>query len=1146
MTAHSPETFLARWQHADGSELANYQLFVTDLCHLLGVPSPDPAREDTRDNAYVFERRVTFRHGDGSASMGRIDCYRREHFVLEAKKIKLGAATKGFDALQRARGQAEGYARALPADEGRPPFLIVVDVGHVIELYADFTRSGATYTPFPDPRSHRIRLAELCNPADDSARQRLKAVWLDPLALDPTRASAKVTREIAEHLAKIAKTLEGAGHHPELVAGFLTRCLFSMFAEDVGLLPKQNGKGAFTTLLETLQGNAQQFVPLLAALWREMDSGGFSVVLRETLPRFNGKLFKQPEVIPLDRDQIGLLLEAANADWTQVEPAIFGTLLERALSTSERHALGAHYTPRAYVERLVLPTVVEPLREQWRNVQAAALLLANEGKLAAARDEVDAFHHRLCQIRVLDPACGSANFLYVTLEHMKRLEGEVLDQMQAFGAGQQRLEAEGLTVDPHQFLGLELNPRAAAIAELVLWIGYLQWHFRTNGSGLPPQPILKDFKNVECRDAVLAWDGIETVLDERGQPVSRWDGVTMKTHPVTGEPVPDENARSPLQRYINPRKAEWPAADYIVGNPPFIGAASMRAALGDGYVEALRNTWPDVPESADLVMFWWHHAAQLVAQGEVQRFGLITTNSLKQTFNRRVVQGALDKGVALAFAVPDHPWVDSADGAAVRIAMTVGTTSNGEGRLLSVSDEREGNGEGLDVTLQEQAGLLHADLRIGANVAAAQALQANSGLANRGFQLIGAGFIVTPDEAERLETSAPIKHYRNGRDLTDRPRGVKVIDLFGLSADEVRARYPATFQWVLERVKPERDHNARAGYRINWWIFGEARRDLRTTLTGLPRYIATVETAKHRSFQFLGADIAPDNKLVCIALADAFHLGVLSSQTHLVWALATGSTLEDRPVYVKTAGFEKFPFPVATPEQTARIRDLAEQLDAHRKRQQAAHATLTLTGLYNVLEKLKRGESLNAKEKALHEQGLVSVLKTLHDELDTAVLDAYGWRDLLPSPAGRGAGGEGGVNSETLLVRLVALNAERAAEEAQGHIRWLRPEYQHPAGKPIQTAIAIDDAATGKQEAASSDAMLQIAIPRAPWPNALPEQVAAVARVLAASPIPLSEADLAARFTGKGPWKKRLPQIIDTLEALGRVRRQGDVVTAAS
>lgn len=1138
MSFLSLQDFIARWQHADGSELANYQLFVTDLCLWLGVPTPDPAREDTRDNAYVFERRITFAHGDGSSSSGRIDCYKRGCYVLEAKKIKLSSTTKGFDdALQRARGQAEGYARALPADEGRPPFLIVVDVGHVIELYADFTRSGATYTPFPDSRSHRIKLADL---ADEAIRERLKTLWLDPLALDPSRASAKVTREIAEHLAKIAKTLEGVGHSPELVAGFLTRCLFSMFAEDVGLLPQQNGKGAFTGLLETLQGNPQQFVPLVGALWREMDTGGFSVVLRETLPRFNGKLFKQPDVIPLDRDQIGLLLDAGKANWTQVEPAIFGTLLERALTPGERHALGAHYTPRAYVERLVLPTIIEPLREEWRNIQAAALLLANEGKLDAARAEVDAFHHRLCQIRVLDPACGSANFLYVTLEHMKRLEGEVLDQMQAFGAGQQRLEAEGLTVDPHQFLGLQLNPRAAAIAELVLWIGYLQWHFRTNGSGLPPQPILKDFKNIECRDAVLAWDRIEVALDEAGQPISRWDGVTLKTHPVTGEQVPDETARVLQQRVINPRRAEWPQADYIVGNPPFIGAASLRAALGDGYVEALRKTWQDVPESADLVMFWWHHAAQLVAQGKVRRFGLITTNSLKQTFNRRVVQSALDKDVSLAFAIPDHPWVDSADGAAVRIAMTVGAAgANEEGRLLSVSEEREGKGEGIEVTLQEQVGLLHADLRIGANVAAAKALKGNTKLSHEGIKPHGMGFVVTPEEASRLDPDAPIKPYRNGRDLTDQPRNVLIIDLFGHSAEEARTRYPATFQWVLERVKPERDQNNRATYRDNWWIFGEVRREMRPALAGISRFIATVKTAKHRVFRFLDATVLPDSKLIAITSADAYHLGVLSSSAHIAFATAAGSWLGvgNDSTYVKGRSFEAFPFPAPTAEQTTRIRDLAEQLDAHRKRQQAAHATLTLTGMYNVLEKLKTGEALNAKEKAIHEQGLVSVLKTLHDELDSAVLDAYGWSDLavpLADPAQKEAA------SETLLVRLVALNAERAAEEARGQIRWLRPEYQHPAGEPRQSAISIDEAVEANKDAGLGDATPETAIPRASWPASLPEQVAAVARALEASSAPLSLTDLAARFTGKGPWKKRLPQIIDTLEALGRIRHDED------
>ena len=328
--------FIARWQSASGSERANYQLFVHELCTLLELPTPDPAREDTRDNAYVFERRITFRHGDGTESPGFIDCYRRAAFVLEAKKVKQ-AVGKGFDdALLRARGQGEQYARALPAAEGRPPFLLVIDVGNVIELYAEFTRSGATYTPFPDPRSHRVQLGDL---RDDAIRQRLRAVWLDPLSLDPTRQSAKVTRDVAERLAEVARVLEAAGHAPEIVAAFLSRCLFSMFAEDVGLLPKR----AFVDLLESLKDNPAQFVPLVGEVWRAMDRGDFSAAVRADLMKFNGKLFKNPQVLPLNRDQIDLLLVAARANWREVEPAIFGTLLERALDPTERHALGAHY-----------------------------------------------------------------------------------------------------------------------------------------------------------------------------------------------------------------------------------------------------------------------------------------------------------------------------------------------------------------------------------------------------------------------------------------------------------------------------------------------------------------------------------------------------------------------------------------------------------------------------------------------------------------------------------------------------------------------------------------------------------------------------------------------------------------------------------
>jgi hypothetical protein len=1166
------DAFIAKWSGVTASELSTAQSFALDLCRLLDVPLPHPDAEQQ----YMFERPVTFTHGDGSTSAGRIDLYKRGCFVLEAKKLKAPTHTKGFDdALLRARSQAEQYARALPAGEGRPPFLIVLDVGNRIELYSEFSRSGATYTPFPDPRSHRIALTDL---RDETIRERLRTIWLDPLALDPSRESARVTREIAARLAALAKSLEQAGHRADAVAQFLMRCLFTMFAEDVKLLPPES----FRNLLINYAGQPDVAMRMLGILWHDMDVGGFSGAIASEVLRFNGKLFKQPDTLPLTREQIALLIEAARAKWEHVEPAIFGTLLERALDPGERHKLGAHYTPRAYVERLVLPTVIEPLRDEWSDAHAAAILKASEaaeiehelatspksrhknllerlrGVRSAAIDIVRNFHHRLCTVKVLDPACGSGNFLYVTLEHLKRLEGEVFNALDELGfrqtglaLGGERADAMGgETVDPHQLLGIELNPRAAAIAEVVLWIGYLQWHYRTRGDVNPPQPVIRDFRNIENRDAVLAYDRMDYVLDERGVPVSRWDGVTMKKSAVTGEDVPDDGARVPLERYVNPRKAAWPAADFVVGNPPFIGTKRMKAALGDGYVEALRNTWPEVPESADLVMYWWHHAAVLTQRGALQRFGFITTNSISQTFNRRVIESALtDKAQALSlvFAVPDHPWVDSTDGAAVRIAMTVGTTQAQVGRMARVTRELDQVEGETQVELEHCSGIIHADLRIGANIGSAQALRANDGIAGMGVALHGAGFIVEPEEAKQLSLQGDgvIRRYVGGRDLLQVPRERYLIDFFGMSQEQARAANPAAFQHVIDYVKPERDQNNRAALKTLWWRFGWERPQLRKALHGLSRYIGTTETSKHRPFQFIAGDVMADHSIVCIADSDAAVLSILSSTTHVAWSLSAGGRLGvgNDPRYNKTRCFDPFPFPITADEQQTQLRSLAEQLDAHRKRQQAAHPELTLTGMYNVLDKLRSGEPLTAKERVIHEHGLVSVLRQLHDEIDAAVLDAYGWSDLLPLlrvSHGNDAATEGTSRDEAkrafdeaILERLVALNAERAAEEARGLVRWLRPDFQHPSAQLAPSQGELPDAGDDQPAALAGKA---IAVKPLPWPKDAVAQVRAVADALSASPLPLSIDDIAARFTARGSWKKRLPQLLDMLTALGRAQ----------
>jgi hypothetical protein len=1142
------EKFIARWERSSASERANYALFLSELCDHLDLPRPEPSQADESANIYVIDKAVVFQNLDGTTTTNFIDLYKRHYFVLEAKqgsnpqsdtaitlaslrtprRIKRGTAVRGThgwdEAMLAARGQAERYAKALPASEGWPPFLIVVDVGHSIELYADFSLTGKAYLPFPDPRTFRILLHQIQQP---EIRERLRAVWLDPRSLDPSRETAKVTREVAGKLATLARNLE-LQYSPKAVAEFLTRCIFTSFAEDVRLLPERG----WLTLLKSLREDIGNFAPMAEALWQTMNDGGFSPILRSHILKFNGGLFESTTALPLTLDQLGLLIEAADSRWRDVEPAIFGTLLERALNPDERHALGAHYTPRAYVERLVIPTLVEPLRDDWRNALAVITEQVNAGDEAAAIETARAFHRQLCSTRVLDPACGSGNFLYVALEHMKRLEGEVLETLQSLGETQQALEHTGLTVDPHQLLGIELNPRAAVVADLVLWIGYLQWHFRTRGDAQPPIPVIRNFHNIVESDALLSWKKKLPIKNREGEAVTQWDGITKKEHRTTGQQVPDETARRPVYEYTDVKKAKWPEADFIVGNPPFIGGKDIRSELGDGYVAALRKVYDEVPESADFVMYWWQRAAELARASKIRRFGLITTNSLQQVFNRKVVAqnlNATKDPLSLIFAIPDHPWLNSlatetrsaAKHAAVRIAMTVAERGEHQGHLYQVISEGDTNSEGTAVELFEDTGRIFPDLRVGVDVSGALPIKANEELSCPGVKLHGAGFIVTHEQAATLglgrvpDLDQHIRPYLNGRDLTGTSRNLMVIDLFGLSSENVRKRFPEVYQWVYDRVKPERDQNRRATYSEKWWLFGEPRSAFRPALKGLPRYISTVETAKHRTFVFLDASILPDNKLVNFALSDAFYLGVLSSSIHLEWTLANSSHLGfgNDPVYVKTRCFDPFPFPECGDIQKQAIRDIAERLDAHRKRQQKLHPSLTLTDMYNVLEKVRTGADLIEDDRSFYEAGLIGILRELHEELDFAVLQTYGWATDL--------------TTEQVLEHVVALNIQRQAEENSGLIRWLRPEFQAPNAAPIQAALG--GLLPGEAPAVVRRKQL--------WPATLTDQVRAIKDSLRATPFQTPQ-QIASGF--KPASRTRVAEILETLTALGQTRKVED------
>lgn len=886
--------FLAKWQGSQGNERANYQTFFDDLCGALGVARPIP-KGTVKGDPFCFDKEITVFHKDRKETSNFIDFHKEGHFVIEAKQgsnsTKQSTPRRGTDGysrmMEKAFYQAQSYTLFLT---NKPPFLMTCDIGSHFELWMSFSGNYGGYGAREVITIDRL--------LDEKVFDRFVAIFSDPQSLNPEKYRARVTREVAGTLARLAKWLEEQGKEPQEVANFLMRCIFTMFAEDVRLL---QGEIFTRALKERWIPEPSRFKSEIEELWKVMNTGGkFNF---DAIPQFNGSFFANAIAFDLPREQLEVLYEAAQKDWREVEPAIFGTLLERALEKKERSRLGAHYTPRSYVERLVRPVVMEPLREEWLLVETEVnrLLVLKDGQeepTKAQRDkaavEIRAFLERLQGVRILDPACGSGNFLYVTLDLIKTLEQEVqmrlldvlgkvtTDLLEEFDprlAGRKQ-------VNPSQFLGIEINPRAAAIAELVIWIGYLQWHFKRYGTTPPPEPILQDFHNIEFRDAVLAYDGRELDVDAKtGKVRSRWGGRTTR-HPVTGEDVPDPSDQVPIYRYINPRPAVWQEADYIVSNPPFLGKLYMIERLGDGYVKALREAYAGlVPDGVDFVMYWWQTAAKLLEKRNLNRFGFITTNSICQSFNRRVVNDALTSNppINLAFAIPDHPWVDSSNSASVRISLTVGELKNNStGILARVISEIENDDGTSDIELELRKGIIFADLRIGANVSGTTPLRSNTLLASTGLILGSRGFVLTEEESKILQKSEPSERpmifpLRNGRDLMENVRGFFVIDTYGWSETDLISYAPAIYQHLRDRVYPERQTNRDPRLRTYWWLFRRSNEQVRQATSGLKRFISTSETSKYRIFIFLPEDCKPEHKLVVIGSDDAFVLGILST-----------------------------------------------------------------------------------------------------------------------------------------------------------------------------------------------------------------------------------------------------------------------------
>ncbi|MEW6486691.1 MAG: DNA methyltransferase [Thermodesulfobacteriota bacterium] len=842
----NPAQFIAKWQKAELGERQAAQQHFLDLCELVGHPKP--AEADPAGEWFTFEKGAA-RHGSGTSRQGWADVWKRGCFAWEYKgrHKDLGAA---YDQLLQ-------YREALE----NPPLLVVCD----LELIVVRTNFTATATAV-----HELALAELGSPRN---LEILHALFHAPAKLKPGATSEAVTTEAARRIGEIALALRARGCDPQAVAPFLDRVVFCFFAEDIGLLPA----GLFTSLLEKTRPEPARFARLAGQLFEAMAGGGdFGL---ETIRRFNGGLFASAEALELEEEELASLAAAGRLDWSAVDPSIFGTLFVRGLDPAQRAQLGAQYTSREDIETLVDPVVLAPLRREWEEAkQVCDSLLATGRKIPGmdgspsrpppglrsanapyqkkARGEATSVVHRflirLSQVKVLDPACGSGNFLYVTLQKLKDLEKEAIVYAMERGLG-----SFLPMVGPWQLHGIEVSPYAHELAQMTVWIGYLQWT-RANGFGVTQEPILRPMdRNFLLMDAIL-------------------------------------DLTDPEQ----PREPEWPAVDFIVGNPPFLGGKKLRAELGDGYVERLFALWKGrVPAEADLCAYWFEKARAMIAEARCGRAGLLATQGIRGGANRKVLERIKETG-DIFFAESDRQWI--LDGAAVHVSMV--------GFDAGIASDRVLDGQPVAA--------IHANLGAAADVASARRLAGNVGLAFMG-DTKGGPFDLS-EEAARPMLTEPTPHGRpnadvvvpwtNGLDVTRRPRGVWIVD-FGERGEAEAAAYEAPFEHARTYVLPQRAGNARETYRHLWWRHVEARPGMRAALAPLPRFLATTTVSKHRLFVWMEAPTLPDHQLIVFARSDDAFFGLLHSRIHEVWALRLGTQLESRPRYTPTTCFETFPFP---------------------------------------------------------------------------------------------------------------------------------------------------------------------------------------------------------------------------------------------
>lgn len=966
----TPSQFLTKWRQNELKERSASQSHFNDLCALLGVP--DPVSDDPKGEWFTFEKGASKTSGgEGWADVWRKGCFAWEYKGRHAN-------------LDKANSQLLQYAVALE----NPPLLIVSDMNRIV------IRTNWTNTV---QEKHEFALEDLI---DGEVRDRLKAAFVNPYAFKPRKSRQELTEETAGEFAGLAQRLRDRGHEAHQVAHFVNQLVFCMFAEDVGLLPDN----LFTKMLDVSRRDPVEFAEnastLLGAMARRGGKVGFTAI-----EWFNGGLFEDDHVLPVSTDDIDQLRGAAARDWSQIDPSILGTLFERGLDPAKRSQLGAHYTDRDKIMMIVRPVIIEPLEAEWAEALAKMTALIENAprqtaekllrgpdlaKRTRALTEAAAIHNafieRMANFRVLDPACGSGNFLYVALRALKDIEHRANLDAEALG-----LPRGFPRVGPECVLGIELNPYAAELARVSVWIGEIQW-MRRNGFDAAKNPILRPLETIECRDAIINTDGTQH---------------------------------------------EWPPADAIIGNPPFLGAKLMKRMLGVPETNAIRAIYDgNLPGFTDLVCYWFENALSQIKQGKTVRAGLVATNSIRKNTNLPVLR-RITQSTRIFEAWSEEKW--TVDGAAVDVSLIC-----------------FGNADRLAMLNGKQVDTINPDLTSGLDLTRTASQPENREGAYLGIQKSGpfdvAGvmaraWLQEPLNPNHLPNSAVLKPYWNGDDVTSRPRDVWLIDLpLGLSEADA-----SVFAKPFEHVQTTPDDDGkyikelraelgeRAGPR--WWEQHWPRPEMRSRIAAVRKYIVTPETAQHRLFVWLKLPTLPDKNLIVIPRDDDTTFGILHSRFHEVWALRKGSDLQDRPRYTHTSVFATFPFPEGlTPDIPASA--YADDPRAQAIAAAAARLNELRENWLNPADLVVREPEVvpgypdrilpkdEAAEKELKKRTLTNLynarpqwLANAHAALDESVAEAYGWGDDWRA---------GLLTDDEILARLFQLNQQRAAPASRG------------------------------------------------------------------------------------------------------------------